>query len=136
MKLIVPLAIIMLGGVVALSYVFRGTEDSVKNETATFKVSADDLYTAFDENESLANGAYLGKVIEVTGEVSDIEKTTSGQVVLILSCSSPMGGIRCSFESRQEHILQIITQGTRHTIKGKCAGKLMEVVLDNCYLTN
>lgn len=133
-KLIVPLAVIIIGGIIAMSYVFRVPENSVKNEKASYAVTSDELYTSFEENEATANDKFLGKVIEVTGEVSSIEKTETGQLVILLSCSSPMGGVRCTFESKQDEVVKKLSPGTACTIKGKCSGILMEVVLDNCAL--
>jgi hypothetical protein len=134
LKLIVPLAVIIIGGIIAMSYVFRVPENSVKNEKASYAVTSDELYTSFEEDEATANDKFLGKVIEVTGEVSSIEKTETGQLVILLSCSSPMGGVRCTFESKQDAVIKKVSQGATCTIKGKCSGILMEVVLDNCAL--
>jgi len=135
-KLIIPLVIIIIGGIGTMSYVFRSPENSVKNESAIYSLSSDDLYTAFNDNEATANEKYLGKIIDVTGEVTEIQKTNNGQLILLLSCNSPLGGVRCTFETQQEKLLQKVTKGTKHSIKGKCSGFLAEVVLDNCCLLN
>jgi len=117
-----------------MSYVFRVPENSVEKEKASYAVTSDELYTSFEENEATANDKFLGKVIELTGEVSSIEKTETGQLVILLSCSSPMGGVRCAFESKQDAVIKKVSEGATFTIKGKCSGMLMEVVLDNCAL--
>ena len=125
----------MFSGIIALGYIFRGTENSVESEKATYHLSADELFTAFDGNESTANEKYLGKVIEVTGKVREIEKTENGQLMLLLDCNSPMGGVRCTFETKQDKVSKQVTKGALYSIKGKCSGFLMEVVLDNCSLS-
>jgi hypothetical protein len=135
-RIIIPLIVIIIGGIVAISYIFRGTENSVGKEKAVYTLTTDELFSAFEENETTANEKFLGKVIEVTGKVSEIEKTDKGQLVIVLSCNSPMGGVRCTFETNQKKILNTVTKGTIHTVKGKCSGMLMEVVFDNCSLTN
>jgi hypothetical protein len=134
-KMIIPLIVIIIGGITAMSYVFRGAENSVANENAVYTTTADELFSVFEENETAANEKFLGKVIEVTGTIGEIEKTENGQLVLLLSCNSPMGGVRCTFETRQDKVLKQVSQGTSCTIKGKCSGMLMEVVLDNCSLS-
>jgi len=135
-RLIILLVIIIAGGIAAMSYIFRGSDKSVKNEKAVYALTSEELFTAFDENETIANEKFLGKVIEVSGEVTGIEKTENGPLVILLSASSPMGGIRCTFETNQENVSEKVTTGSTHTVKGKCSGMLMEVVLDNCSLTN
>jgi hypothetical protein len=134
--LIIFLSIFAILGIAVLCYVFRGVEKSVESKTAQYTVTSDELFAAFEENETTANEKFLGKIIEVTGEVSSIEKTATGQLVIVLSVSSPMGGVRCTFETQQEDILKKVSTGTSHTVKGKCSGLLMEVVLDNCSLKN
>jgi len=134
-KIIIPLIIIVIAGILTMSYVFRAPENSVANENSVYSLTANELFTAFDENESMANEKYLGKVIEVSGAINEIEKTDNGQLVLLLSCDSPMGGIRCTFESEQDKVSKQVSQGTTCTIKGKCSGMLMDVVLDNCSLS-
>jgi hypothetical protein len=135
-KLIVPLFGIMIIGIMAMSYVFRGAEKSVASEDALYSISADEIYSTFEENETAANEKFLGKVIEVTGIINEIEKTDSGQLIVLLSCSSPLGGVRCSFETDQDNVSKKVTNGSTCTLKGKCSGMLMEVVLDNCALTS
>jgi hypothetical protein len=134
-KLIIPMVVIIIVGIATLCYVFRGAENSVKNEKAVYSLTSDQLFTAFDENEATANDKFLGKVIEVTGMVTGIEKTDKGQLILLLSCNSPMGGIRCTFETNQDNVSKKVTTGSSHMVKGKCSGMLMEVVLDNCSLS-
>lgn len=134
-KITIPLIIFVIAGILAMSYVFRAPENSVANENSAYTLTADELFTAFEENESMANEKYLGKVIEVSGTINEIEKTDNGQLVLLLSCSSPLGGIRCTFESKQHQVSKQVSQGSACTIKGKCSGMLMEVVLDNCSLS-
>jgi len=133
---LISLIVIVIGGIAAMCYVFRGTEKSVAKEKAAFSLTADELFTSFEENETTANEKFIGKVIEVTGEVAEIEKTETGQLVVLLSCSSPMGGVRCTFEVKQDEVAKQVSQGASCTIKGKCSGMLMEVVLDNCSLSD
>jgi hypothetical protein len=134
-KMIITLIVIIIGGMATMSYVFRGAENSVANENAVYTTTADELFSVFEENETAANEKYLGKVVEVTGTIGEIEKTENGQLVLLLTCNSPMGGIRCTFETRQDKVIKQVSQGASCTVKGKCSGMLMEVVLDNCSLT-
>jgi hypothetical protein len=133
---LISLAVVVIGGIAVMGYVFRGAENSVAKQKAVYSLTADELFTFFEEDEASANEKFLGKVIEVSGEVAEIEKTETGQLVVLLSCNSPMGGVRCTFEVKQDNVSKQVSQGALCTIKGKCSGMLMDVVLDNCSLND
>ncbi len=130
-----PMALIITVGLLAMSYVFRSPEDSVAKEQAAYEIGANDLFSSFETDENAANEKYIGKVIEVSGEVLSIEQTANGQLEVLLMVENPMGGVRCVFETAQQQVISELKTGQTVSIKGKCSGMLMEVVLDNCALT-
>lgn len=135
-KVLIPLLVIIIGGIAAMGYVFRTPENSVANQKAAFTVTSNELFGTFNENENNANEKFLGKIVEVSGEITEIERADKGQLMLILSSGELMGGVRCTFETNQDKVSGKVKKGEKHTIKGKCSGFLMEVVLDNCALIN
>ncbi len=135
-RIIAFFVVVIAVGLFTMSYMFRGAEKTVENIDAQFTVSSDELYNLFSSDEASANAKYLNKVVEVSGLVSEVETLASGQLVVLMATESPMGGVRCTFEANQEKIAKKVSVGAKHTIKRKCSGMLMEVVLDNCSLTN
>jgi hypothetical protein len=122
-------------GAISLAYVFRGTDASVKKLKADYQLSPGELFSSFDEDEAAANEKFVGKIIEVEGIVAEIEKNPDGSISVLFECNdSPFGCVRCNFDPALEQTLEKLTTGSTHTIKGNCAGMLMDVILDKCYL--
>jgi len=96
-----------------------------------YTVMANELFEAFNENESMANEKYLGKVIEVTGFIKDFN--AEGRTV-VLKTSDDYFGISCSFNENQKLDTTVFQEGIELKIRGECSGKLMDVALNNCVI--
>lgn len=124
------LAIIIIGGGYGL-YLFNKKVPTLEDATPDFVMSANDLFNAFDQNESEATAKYENKVIEVKGKVISIKNNESNSNVILKAEMAMAGGVNCSFKHKLEETLE---KGSTVTIKGQCQGYLMDVVLNNCYL--
>ena len=98
-------------------------------EMEGLKVNADVLYKAFETNEQTANTTYVGKVVEVSGTVGDIE-TSDTIAHVMLTIPDEMGGVRISLDSRHLADAKAEKTGDQATFKGKCSGFLMDVELN------
>jgi hypothetical protein len=96
-----------------------------------FILTADALYDAFELDESEANLAYIGKVIDVKGEVSDIQELDSTWNIMLKAENAISDGINCSFVLQPDSEISV---GTSVTVRGRCQGFLMDVILNNCTL--
>ncbi len=106
-------------------YLYNKPVSSIENQTAFKEISADQLVSEFDNDETMANSLYLDKVVMVTGEVEKVivkENTTS----VYLSTNNMMSSIICELEP---DLKQNLKKGDRVKIKGVCSGFLMDVVL-------
>ena len=97
------------------------------------QITATDLYSDFQSNETNANKKYLNKVIEVTGNVSEVQNVNGSQIIL-LSSAGNMGGVSCQLTNDENNKKKIVKKSTTITIKGKCSGYLMDVNLVDCEL--
>lgn len=97
---------------------------------ATF--AAEELYSAFDANETQANADYLDKVIQVTGKVRSSSRNEDGHVKVTLESGDAMFGVICELDEHSEHVRTEFEPGETITVKGLCTGKLMDVVLVRC----
>lgn len=121
----------ILGGIFVL-YQFNKKVPSLSTITPDFVLTADELFDAFDSDETSALQKYEGKVITVTGNVMS-SRTTDTTSTMILEASNAMaGGVNCSFASPN----LTVQAGQTVVIKGRCQGFLMNVVLNNCILEN
>jgi hypothetical protein len=127
----------LISGFGVYLYVFHKPHRNVAKEKPAFVTDAKTLYDDFINNEETSYDKYGDKVVEITGEVSDIsiESSTANLVFL-----DPIEGINCSFDSitvaNQNDKLSAINIGDKVTIKGKCDGydMIMGVVLTRCLL--
>ncbi|HND74463.1 MAG TPA: hypothetical protein PKW10_08460, partial [Saprospiraceae bacterium] len=94
------LALILVGLVVAAGvwfYVNKGHED-VAGEKPELSINATELVKAFETNEQEANKQYVGKLIEVSGKIVQIDLTEDGSVNLLLESDNPMSTVLCQLD--------------------------------------
>ncbi len=128
--IIIFLAVAVIGGLVGL-YMFNEKVPTLDSVAADFTLTADELYAAFDENEEAAMSQYQDKVIQVSGTVRRT-KVDSNQFNIVLKASGSMtGGINCAMRDLSG---ESPDKGSEITIKGRCQGYLMDVVLNNCVI--
>jgi hypothetical protein len=105
---------------------------SAADETADFTISADSLYRQYQADEHSADLRYLGKVIEVTGKLAEIQHSGNSEI-WILSPQAGGGGINCQLFAGTK-IDPEPKSGDAVTIKGRCTGFLMDVNLADCVM--
>ena len=101
----------------------------LENIAVDFELTADELFNAFDQDESASLVIYEGKVIAVSGKIDRIKVNDSTSNITLYAENAMAGGINCSFNES----LSNINKGDFVTIKGRCQGFLMDVVLNNCF---
>lgn len=105
---------------------------NVSGEETDAAVAAKDLYHDFQQNETLANKKWVGKVIEVSGIISSV--TESDSYISINLKSNADGGINCSVLKKDLETGEKFKAGDSVIIKGKCTGFLMDVNLVDCVI--
>lgn len=96
-------------------------------------VSAEHLFAEFQHDEAAATTKYVGtteQVIEVTGEIRDIDHSSGTGSTVILETGDPLAGIVCEFS--KEDLPSDWKAGDQVTVKGFCKGMLMDVLLQRC----
>lgn len=86
---------------------------------------AENIFQEFETNEAAANQKYVGKVLEIWGEVSEAQVSDSAAMIL-LAAGNNMGGVNCSFLEKNS---KLPVKGQKITVKGRCTGFLMDVHL-------
>ena len=124
--------LVILGAVLVYLWTFRKSDLSVGSEKADFKLSAYELLQSFENDEELANAAYLDKVIIVAGPVSNISED-SLSVTVYLKDEDAISGILCSFNKSVVNTDKI-SIGKEVKVKGICSGYLLDVILNRCSL--
>lgn len=136
------LIIIVLGGVWYGYKKYTGEVPSLTELKTDAKVSATDLIAAFEKDSASANKQYLGKILEVTGNIKSVSKEEGN---LVLGANESNSSVRCSMDSTFVKDISTLNPGTAITIKGNCTGFLpdetgmglgSDVRLNRCVLLN
>jgi hypothetical protein len=127
------------GGWYAYSEYTRKVKDLAKVK-ADMKLTVAELLSAFENNETQANLAYLDKVISVKGTVRTVEKNEKGFYSVVLGEEGSMSSVRCSINPNYKDDIIAIPAGSLVTMKGACTGfnqdELLgsDVILNRCVL--
>jgi uncharacterized protein YpmB len=128
------IGILFIIGVIAaviVYYLVMQKVPSTKDLKTNFTVSAADLIAEFDKDETAATTKYNGKIVSVKGNVVGVEATDSTCAVTIGSADN-LGNVRCDFSKEFIAEGKALKENDAVTIKGKCNGKLLDVVLNVC----
>lgn len=113
-------------------HLYMMPHQSAADEMTDFTVSADSLYQQYQADEHSADQKYLGKVIEVSGTLAEIQHSGNSEI-WILSPQPGGGGINCQLFAGTK-IDPEPKSGDVVTVKGRCTGFLMDVNLADCVL--
>lgn len=136
-------ACILTAAILAGIYFFREynrTNQNLQSVEADITIAAVELLKSYQQNDSLANKKFLGKVIRVEGKVKAVDHT-AGNISFDDAESNAI--IRCVIDSSIKNDLKNITAGNIIRVKGLCTGfnkddtGLLgdEVILNRCVLT-
>jgi hypothetical protein len=98
------------------------------------EVNAEQIFADFAENEESANKKYLGKVIRISGAVLDLNLNANEYSTIYLDANDAMGSVSCQLEKGEEAKAEKLNSGQLVTVKGKCTGFTMDVVLTQCII--
>lgn len=122
--IVILVALLAIGSYIVLNL----SGASTAGKTVDYTLPATELFTAFDSNENSANKKYIGKIIQVTGKIISTEKDGNDATVVLLDSGNGMDAIMCTLTKGEENKLK---KGSKTiSIRGICAGKTMDVVIN------
>jgi len=124
--------VVTLGGFYGV-YQYKKKPTDTHDERADFEIKAIDLVKEFSKNESAGTKKYVDRILIVTGRVREVDTASS---TLFLDGSDPLVSITCSFYANETKQLQKLQPGDSVQVKGKCTGKLIDIVMNNCIIIN
>jgi hypothetical protein len=146
MKRIILLIILLglLGGGLYVYQMSNKEHINVAETEAAETLSASDIFSEFDGNESLAMETYADKVIQVSGMVTTVDLSNDLEPQLVLEGNGDNGFVRCGFKISELSKVEAVKDSTTVTLKGECKGlngsdglDLLadkDVVLSNCII--
>lgn len=133
---LIIIGVLLLGGAGVGIYLYTKTTPDVAGIKPAYTLTADELTKAFNSDEQKANKKYAGEVIEVTGQISEKTANDTSMTFILTGQKDQGSGVRCSFSPNALEQAKKHGVGDQVQVKGKCTGKLFEVVLINCYLVS
>lgn len=121
--------IVLIGAVIGYK-MYNKKHFSVASASPAAAMSAIDLHKAFSTDTTVAKNKFIGdeanqKVIQVSGEVSDINKDQLQHVVIKLKTATDGAFINCEMEGNADGVIA----GNKIVLKGICSGYLFEADL-------
>lgn len=125
--LVFAAVILLVGAWLFLNY---APQKSTEKKDADITLQASELYAAFESDEAAGNRKYIGQIIQVEGQVGEKLIDENMAPVIVLRQPDAMAGVMCTLQKDQQAAYDAIEVGETVTLKGKCNGMLMDVVLD------
>ena len=123
------LAVLVLAAIGICTGFYMWNKKAPKAEDAKgVVITADGIARAYAADEQKANAAYLDKVLELSGTVSEVSRNQDSAVVVILDSGDPIAGVQCTMRERSVSM----ANGQQVVLKGFCRGNNMGVVLTDC----
>ena len=125
-RLFVILAV--TGGIAALlvwKFYINKAHDDIDLVIPAFSITTDELWKQYTGNLRNADSLYTGKVIEISGSLSRIDKNDSlVSLVFVMAADSIFGdkSIYCQMYRKHNDELAALSPGTQVKIKGFCKG--------------
>jgi len=130
--LLIILLVITITGIYGV-YLFNKEPKDIRDAKADFEIDSSELIKEFATNEEGASKKYLDKILTVTGHVREVDISSAS---VFMEGSDPLSSITCSFYPDELDHLKNLKAGDEIQVKGKCTGKLMDIVMNNCSLNN
>ncbi len=134
------LIIIVLAGGWYAYKLYTGKVPSLTEVKADANLTATDLIAVFEKDSATANKKYLGKILEVSGNIKSVEQESA---TISLGDAAVNSSVRCSIDSAFVKDISMLNPGSSITIKGNCTGFMpdetglglgADVVLNRCVL--
>ena len=118
----------LLLGIGTAYYWYQKPVPSLEKRKADYITNAKELISTYQQNESNANELYLGKLMQIDGQVKELV-TEGDQLSVILDGGKTDGEIVCELEPKAYTPIDLPEKGQAMTMKGECAGMLFDVVV-------
>lgn len=120
--------IILLSGAFICWYSCKNCPNAPLAKADVF-IDAAGLAHSFESNEQAADSLYLYKIVSVRGVVERVMKRESGGYEVVLG-----GKVDCNLDTMYNCRYLSLRNGDSVTLRGTCAGRLLNVILMQCII--
>ena len=121
-----------VAGVCIGYYMWNKPHQNISKAKPAFEVTSDVIVQEFQDDEIAANTNYLGKIIQVSGQIRQLTSNEDGTAQILLTSQDLLSSVSCNLQEGED--LTQLNVGDQVTIKGKCTGSLMDVILQRCVI--
>ncbi len=126
--LLIPIAI---GAVIGYRMYHKPHFDMTR-ANVDYTTDAVSLFDAYDSDMAAADAKYLGKIVQVSGELHEIDIEAGKQPVIHLRTDHIFGLVSCELDPHSTHQLKEMEPGDPVVVKGVVTGFLSDVVMNRC----
>ncbi|GEM_PF-2996098 len=125
--------ITLMFSIVVLIVTLNVIDSKVANRPDIY-ISSRQLTEEYYSNSVKADNDYKGKIIQVFGTIDDINKDIVGDPYITIQGNEIFSDTQCSFSKNKINEIAELSKEDRITVAGECNGKLINVLLDDCYI--
>jgi len=107
----------------------------IKNSNPKIEVTVKNILVEFESNERIASEKYVDNIILVKGKIADIS-ISNGNSIITLKEENSDSSVICQMLAEDNLNALKLEKGNEVTIKGVCAGYLLDIMMVRCILTN
>jgi hypothetical protein len=113
----------------------RKPRDITEVQPAT-KINFSAIVDLYENDEAKANTQYLGKIIQVSGPITDIINQGDTIINVFIGDTNSLHKVSCLIDKRHFNDIKEYTREQQITIKGICTGFLLDVELNRCVIVD
>ncbi len=136
--IILILAVVgIIAGVLFYKFYINKPHENIEKAKPDFVLTAQELYNEFINDHAATSAKYNGKVLELTGSLTKIEKPDTLVLMVFVFNEGMFGdeGIRCTMLPSHNEKALSLAPGSIVKMKGYCAGfNEPDVILEKCSL--
>lgn len=106
----------------------------ISNEEPFVKAAAVNVVDLYGQDETKANAQWLGKMIQVSGTICEIDNQHDTLVNVLIGDQASMHKVSCLLDKRHAAEIKNYAAGRQIIIKGICTGYLIDVELNRCVI--
>ena len=123
-------SVIVVAGVLFGLYMYNLKPKDLQKVKPDFVITATDLLKAFESDENAATAKFVNNIIEVSGTIQSVKPGENNALTISLNTGSDISSVICTLQGNDG--ASNFRTGEQLTIRGKCSGFLMDVLLNNC----
>lgn len=133
-KLLLIVVILVAIGGITIYLIFSEKFEDTRKQKADFTLTAGDLISEFQQNDSAANKKYAEKIVLVNGKIAETE---AADTTINIKMIDTLTGSYIIFAFQEQHIKEAkqLKEGDTVSIKGSCSGGSYSKILETEFIS-